>query len=139
VSLLKRVALGFTLLLLVLIAIVAWKLRSRAEDIPTELPAIDTALADPNTLVIPGGGALPDLKFAELRGKTAYILVEDRESMQARESTSLQRALNRWVYPPDVVGYQIGDADGMALIASKIEEFVAIMRVEMRIPLYMDY
>lgn len=138
-SLLKRVALGFTLLLLVLVGIVAWKLRSRAEVIPEKLPEIDTAVADPATLVIPGGGGLPDLKFAELRGKTAYIVVEDRESIQSRESTTLQRSLNRWVFPPDVVGYQIGDVDGFALLASKIEEFVALMRSEMRIPLYMDY
>lgn len=138
-SLLKRVALGFTLLLLALIAIVAWKLRSRAEVIPDELPAIDTTLYDPATMVIPGQGGLPEFKLADHRGKTLYIVVEDRESIQARESTSLQRALNRWVFPPDVAGFQIGDVDGFALLASKIEEFVALMRVEMRIPLYMDY
>lgn len=139
-SLLKRVALGFTLLLLVLVGVVAWKLRSRAEAIPDQLPEINAAEADPAAMVIPGGASgLPDLKIADLRGKTAYIVVEDRESIQSRESTSLQRALNRWVYPPDVVGYQIGDVDGFALLASKIEEFVVLMRSEMRIPLYMDY
>lgn len=138
-SLLKRIALGFTLLLLVLVGIVAWKLRSRAEAIPDELPAIDTAVLDPNTMVIPGQGGLPDFKLADHRGKTLYIVVEDRESISARESTSMQRALNRWVFPPDVLGFQIGDVDGFALLAGKIEEFVALMRVEMRIPLYMDY
>lgn len=139
-SLLKRIALGSTLLLLVLAGVVAWKLRSRAEDIPTELPAIDAAVADPASMVIPGGASgLPDLKLADLRGKTAYIVVEDRESIESRESTTLQRALNRWIFPPDVVGYQIGDVDGFAILASKIEEFVALMRSEMRIPLYMDY
>lgn len=138
-SLLKRVALGFTLLLLVLVGVVAWKLRSRAEVIPDELPAIDTAVFDPATMVIPAQGDLPDFKLADHRGKTLYIVVEDRESIQARESTTLQRALNRWVFPPDVAGFQVGDVDGFALLASKIEEFVALMRVEMRIPLYMDY
>ncbi len=138
-SLLKRVALGFTLLLLVLIGIVAYKLRSRAETIPDELPAIDTALHDPANLLIPAQGGLPDFTLAAHRGKTLYVVVEDRESISSRESMSLQRALNRWTYPPDVVGVQIGDVDGFALLQSKIEEFVALMRVEMRIPLYMDY
>lgn len=138
-SLFKRIAIGFTLLLLVLAGVVAWKLRSRAEAIPDELPAIDTAVADPNTLVIPGSGGLPDFKLADFRGKTLYVVVEDRESMQSRESKSLQRALNRWTFPPDVVGVQIGDVDGFALLASKIEEFVGLMRSEMRVPLYMDY
>lgn len=138
-SLLKRVALGFTLLVLVLVGIVAFKLRSRAEAIPDELPAIDTSLADPQHLVIPAQGGLPDFKLADHRGKTVYVVVEDRESMQSRESMSLQRALNRWTYPPDVVGYQVGDVEGFALLQSKIEEFVGLMRVEMRVPLYMDY
>jgi hypothetical protein len=140
VSLFKRVALGVTLLLLVLAGVVAWKLRSRAEAIPEQLPAIDAAEADPNAMVIPGGtSGLPDLKLADLRGKTAYLVVEDRESIQSRESTTIQRALNRWIFPPDVVGYQIGDVDGFGLLAGKIEEFVALMRSEMRVPLYMDY
>ena len=45
-------------------------------------------------------------------------------STERDQRTTLQRALNRWNFPPDVVGYQIGDVDGFALLASKIEEFV---------------
>lgn len=139
VSILKRVALVITVLLLAAAAFVAWKLRSRAEAIPEQLAAIDTAVADPQALVIPGSGGLPDLKIADLRGKTAYLVVEDRESMQARESKKMARALNRWVYPPDVTGVSIGDAEGFELLATKVEEILGGVRPELRVPLYIDY
>jgi hypothetical protein len=139
VSILKRVAVVFVVLLLGLVGFVAWKLRSRAEEIPKELPPIDAAVADPQAIVIPGGGGLPELKIADLKGKTAYLVVEDRESMQARESKTIQRALNRWSFPADVVGYNIGDAEGFELLSSKIEEFLAHLRKELRLPLYIDY
>ena len=139
VSLLKRILLGLTILLLAVIGAAAWLLRSRAETIPDELPAINTEEADPAKLVIPGSGGLPDLKFADLRGKTAYFVVGDRESMQAGESKQFDRALNRWTYPADVVGYGIADTEGFKLLASKIEEFLGAMRPEFRLPLYIDY
>lgn len=135
-SVLKRVALVITVLLLALIGAAAWMLRSRAEEIPAELPPTDI---DPMTVVIPGNGTLPDLKLADHRGKTVYLILGDRESMQARESKEFDRALNRWTYPPDVVGFAVGDAEGFKLLAGKIEEMLGAMRPEMRLPLYIDF
>lgn len=113
--------------------------RSRAEAIPDELPAIDVAAADPQKLVIPGSGGLPDLKLADLKGKTAYVIVEDRESMSAREASAMTRAMAKWTYPDDVVGYSIGDTEGFGLLRGKIEEIVTPMRAELRLPLYLDF
>lgn len=138
-SLFKRIALGFTVLLLVLIAVVAWKLRSRAETIPDQLAAIDTTTADPASLVIPEQGGLPAFKLADYKGKILYTVVEDYESVKSRESMSMQRALNRWVFPANVVGVQIGDADGFGMLAGTLEPFIKLMRGEMRVPLYMDF
>ena len=135
-SVLKRVALVITVLLLALVGAAAWMLRSRAEEIPAELPPTDV---DPMSIVIPGGGGLPDLRLADHKGKTLYLILGDRESMQARESKEFDRALNRWTYPPDVVGFAIGDAEGFKLLAGKIEEMLGAMRPEMRLPLYIDF
>lgn len=138
-SALKRVALVLTVLLLLGAGAVAWMLRSRAEPVPETLPPIDTAAADPMSVVIPGTGGLPDLKLADYKGKTLYMVLGDRESMQARESVEFDRALNRWTYPPDVVGVGIGDAEGFKLFAGKVEEMLGGLRPEMRIPLYIDF
>lgn len=135
-SILKRVALVITFLVLALIGVAAWMLRSRAEEIPAELPPTDV---DPMSIVIPGGSGMPDLKLAEHKGKTVYLILGDRESMEARESKDFDRALNRWTYPPDVVGFAIGDAEGFKLLAGKIEEMLGAMRPEMRLPLYIDF
>jgi len=139
VSILRKIALGLVLLVLILLGLVAWMLRSRAEEIPDELPAINIAEADPQKLVIPGGGGLGDLVIADLKGRTAYLIVEDRESMGARESSAMSRAMARWTYPDNVSGFAIGDAEGFGLLASKIEEFVGPMRPELRLPLYIDF
>ena len=77
--------------------------------------------------------------LADHKGKTVYLILGDRESMQARESKEFDRALNRWTYPPDVVGFAIGDAEGFKLLAGKIEEMLGAMRPEMRLPLYIDF
>lgn len=138
-SALRKVALALVLIVLSLIGAVAWMFRSRAEAIPDELPAIDLATADPQKLVIPGGGGLPDLKLADLKGKRAYLIVEDRESMSAREGSAMNRAMARWTYPDDVVGYSIGDTEGFGLLRGKIEEIVTPMRPELRLPLYLDF
>ncbi len=135
-SALKRVALVITVLLLALVGAAAWMLRSRAEEIPTELPPTDI---DPMSVVIPGSGGLPDLKLADYKGKTIYLILGDRESMEAREGKEFDRALNRWTYPPDVVGFAIGDAEGFKLLSGKIEEMLGAMRPEMRLPLYIDF
>lgn len=138
-SVLRKIALGIVLLLLLLLGAVAWMFRSRAEVIPDELPPIDAAMSDPQKVVVPGSGGLPDLAIAGLKGKTAYLIVEDRESMAARESSTMSRAMARWVYPEGVVGYAIGDAEGFGLLSGKIEEFVGPMRPELRLPLYIDF
>lgn len=139
VSVLRKIALVLVVVLLSLLGAVAWMFRSRAEAIPDQLPAIDVATADPQKLVIPGSGGLPDLKLADLRGKTAYLIVEDRESMSAREGSAMTRAMAQWIYPDDVAGYSIGDTDGFGLLRGKIEEIVAPMRPELRLPLYLDF
>lgn len=138
-SRLKRILLTLTILLLVLIGLVAWMFRSRAEPIPEQLPEINVAEADPMKIVIPGASPLPDLKLADLKGKTAYLVVGDRESMQAGESKLFDRALGRWKVPDDVVGYAIADTEGFKLFASKIDEILTPMRPEIRLPLYVDY
>ncbi|MDC0717025.1 hypothetical protein [Nannocystis bainbridge] len=138
-SVLRKIALGLVLLVLILLGLAAWMLRSRAEAIPDELPAINVAEADPQKLVIPGSGGLGDLVLADLKGRTVYLIVEDRESMAARESSAMSRAMARWGYPDTVSGFAVGDADGFALLASKIEEFVGPMRPELRLPLYIDF
>ncbi|WP_434423759.1 hypothetical protein [Nannocystis pusilla] len=138
-SILRKIALGLVLLVLILLGLVAWMLRSRAEEIPDELPAINVAEADPQKLVIPGGGGLGDLVLADLKGRTVYIIVEDRESMAARESSAMSRAMARWNYPDSVSGFAVGDAEGFGLLASKIEEFIGPMRPELRLPLYIDF
>ena len=139
VSLTKRILIGLTILLLVAIGAVAWMFRSRAEAIPDQLAPIDAAEADPNKVVLPGSAGLPDLKLADLRGKTVYLLVGDRESMQAKESKLFDRVLNRWILPEDVVGYGIADTEGFQLLAGKIEEFMGGLRPELRLPLYLDF
>ncbi len=139
VSVAKRIALVLTVLLLLLVGAVAWMLRSRAEPVPDVLPPIDAAQADPMSVVIPGTGGLPDLKLADYKGKTVYLVLGDRESMQAKESKEFDRALNRWTYPPDVVGFGVGDAEGFKLFAGKVEEMMGGIRPELRIPLYIDF
>ncbi len=138
-SLTKRILIGLTILLLVAVAVGAWMFRSRAESIPDELAPINTEEADPLKVIVPGTGGLPDLKLAELRGKTVYLLVGDRESMQAKESKRFDRALNRWIIPEDIVGFGIADTEGFKILASKIEEILGAMRPEIRLPLYIDY
>jgi len=139
VSALRKIALVLVVIVLSLIGAVAWMFRSRAEVIPDELPAIDVATADPQKLAIPGSGDQPELKLADLKGKTVYLIVEDRESMSAREGSAMTRALSKWTYPADVVGVSIGDTEGFGLLRGKIEEIVAPMRPEFRLPLYLDF
>jgi hypothetical protein len=139
VSLTKRILIGLTILLLVVVGAAAWMFRSRAEAIPDQLAPIDTAEADPSKIVIPGRGGLPDLVLADLRGKTVYLLVGDRESSQARESMLFDRALGRWDIPQDVVGFSIADTEGLRYLASVIEGFIDPMRPELRLPLHIDY
>jgi hypothetical protein len=138
VSWITRVLIGVVVVLLLVIGALAWLFRSQAEEIPDELPTLDDAKVAPADIMIPGGD-IPDLKVADLEGKRAYFVLEDRESMQAGESKDLNRALARWEMGDDVVGYAIGDAKGFGVFRSKIDEFMGMMRPEMRLPLYIDY
>lgn len=139
VSWLARILIGVTVVLLLLLGALAWLFRSQAEAIPEELAPIDVAAADPQKIVVPGDDVLPDLVVADLKGKRAYFILEDRESMEAGESKELTRALARWEVPGDVVGFLVGNAEGFGLLRSKINEFMGQMRDEMRLPLYIDY
>ncbi len=127
------------MLLLLLIGVVAWMFRSRAEAIPEELAPIDVAEADPMAVEIPGSAGLPPLKLGDYRGKTVYLVVGDRESMEAKEGQAFERALARWDYPEDVVGFGIANAEGFKLLAGTIEKFLGHMRPELRLPLYIDF
>ncbi|MCA9635959.1 MAG: hypothetical protein KC420_08020 [Myxococcales bacterium] len=67
-SWLARVLIGVVVVLLLVIGALAWLFRSQAEAIPDELPAIDTSVADPQKIVIPGDEVLPELRLADLKG-----------------------------------------------------------------------
>lgn len=139
VSWLARILIGVVVVLLLIIGALAWVFRSQAEAIPQELAPIDVAAADPQKIVIPGDEVLADLVVADLKGKRAYFILEDRESMEAGESKELTRALARWEVDDDVAGFLVGNAEGFGLLRSKINEFMGQMRDEMRLPLYIDF
>jgi len=138
VSWISRVLIGIVVVLLLGIGVLAWLFRSQTEAIPDELPAIDVATADPMAITIPGDD-ISDLVLRDLKDTTAYFLLEDRESMESGESKALNRALARWTLPENTVGYMVGDAQGFGLFRAKVSEFMGMMRVEMRLPLYIDY
>ena len=119
-SWIARVLIGVVVVLLLVIGALAWLFRSQAEEIPDELPTLDDAKVAPADITL-AGGDIPDLKVADLKGKRAYFVLEDRESMQAGESKDLNRALARWEMGDDVVGYAIGDAKGFGVFRSKID------------------
>jgi predicted transcriptional regulator len=115
-----------------------WRAHSRVEAIPAKLPE----LTDRDRLAklrVPGSDGLADLAVADLRGHVSYLVLENKESFQAREGRSLGAALDRWRYPDDVRGYAIFDAEGMGILRFKIDEFVRGFRAEARLPIYLDY
>lgn len=138
-SVLRKFAVGLVVLLLLIAGVVAWMFRSRAEEIPDELPPIDAAEADPQKLVIPGSAGLPDLKLADYRGKTLYLAVEDRESNESGEGKAVSRATAQWTYPEGVTGFVVVDVEGFGMFASKVEEYAKYFRPEVRLPLYFDF
>jgi hypothetical protein len=139
---LLRTVLKILLVLLGLLVAAAgflyWKLRPRVEAIPAQLAAVED-LERVARIRVPGDDGLPDLVLGDLRGQTAYFVLESRESMQAREGRELHRALDRWSYPEGVRGFSIGEAEGLGLLKWQIDKFVRFMRRESRLPLYMDY
>jgi hypothetical protein len=133
-----RVVLGLVVLVLIAGGFLWWKLRPRVESIPTQLAAVND-LDRVAQIRLPGDGELPELVLGKLRGQTAYFVLESRESMKAREGRELSRALDRWVYPEGVLGFSIGEAEGLGLLKWQIDKFIGFMRRESRLPLYMDY
>lgn len=119
---------------------VAWAMWPEVEELPETLPDIEpeVSVAD---LSLDAQGPLPTLRLGDLQGKTAFLLIEGRESMTGGEGRQLHRALNRWILPEDVVGFTIGDAPAaMILMRDKIErEFLGPMREEFKLPVYVDY
>ncbi len=115
-----------------------WKSKTRVEAIPSQLPQVADAERI-GKIRVPGVDGLPDLVLGELHGKTAYFVLESKESMEAREGRSLSLALDRWVYPESTRGYSIGEAEGLGILKWKVDQIVAHMRAESRLPLYMDY
>jgi hypothetical protein len=115
-----------------------WRAHSRVEAIPAKLPELDDR-ARLARLRVPGSDGLPDLAVADLHGHVTYLVLENKESFQAREGRTLGAALDRWRYPDDVRGYAIFDAEGMGILRFKIDEFVRGFRAEARLPIYLDY
>ncbi len=108
----------------------------RVEPIPEVLPEVTEG---DGTLSIAGSGTVPGLSLEQLRGNMVFLRVEDRESFSNGEGRSLNRALDRWVYPSDTVGYVIGDAEGFSVFASQIDRVAGWLRDEMRFPFVLDY
>ncbi|MBK8259723.1 MAG: hypothetical protein IPK80_00010 [Nannocystis sp.] len=90
-SWLKRILIGVTLLLLVLVAISAWLFRSQAEAIPSELRRSTPPRIRKTSSSRRRRPARARAR-AELRGRTSYFVIEDRESMQAGEQGGEPRA-----------------------------------------------
>src|SRR4051812_38860253 len=140
----SRIVVRSVLVLLVLLVATGaggyfwWKSKTRVEAIPTKLPEVpaEERLA---RIRVPGADGLPDLVLGQLRGKTAYFVLESEQSMKAREGRSLSLALDRWRYSDDVRGFAIGEAEGLGLLRGTINDTVRHMRADTRLPLYMDY
>lgn len=113
----------------------AWMLL-QPEPIPAELPPLP---AEPRPIVIPGTQGASDLDFASLRGKTVFFVLVGAWTAGSTEGVALDRALNRWIYPPSTEGFIIGDARGLGLFGSRIEASMDHFAREQRFPLYVDY
>lgn len=118
----------------VLLGTGAWFLR--VEDIPDELPPVQ---GDPSSIVIPPVSSEPPLALAELAGKTAFFVVVGPQSGESKEGTALNHALNRWVLPPEVVGFIVVDAEGFGVFKDKAAKYFDVFKGETRFPLYADF
>jgi hypothetical protein len=136
---LKRIVLGLAALIVAVGGYFAWKFRPQVEEIPEELEQVEDTV-DHLAVKFRAQGPLPELTLRDLNGKTAFFVIEGKESMQSSEGTQIKRALNRWIYPENVTGFMIGDADGAGLLAKKIEDtIVKHMRDETKWPIYLDF
>ncbi len=109
-----------------------WKLRPRVEPIPAQL-------ADVPDVEAIRSFRLRDLVVGDLRGKTAYFVIEGRESMESGEGRALTSALNRWEFPSDVAGYWIAEVEGLGMLSFKIDDYIERFAAESRLPIYADY
>jgi predicted transcriptional regulator len=117
-----------------------WSMWPEVDDIPEQLEPIHADVSIPD-LELDAQGPLPAVRLGDLHGKTVYLMIEGKESMMGGEGKLLRRALHRWQLPDDVVGFSVGDAPaGAVVMRSKIEsEFLAPMRSEMKLPIYIDF
>jgi hypothetical protein len=118
----------------------AWSMWPEVDDIPEQLEAISADVSIPD-LELEAQGPLPAVRLGNLHGNTVYLLIEGKESMMGGEGKQLRRALHRWKLPEDVLGFSVGDAPaGAVVMRGKIEsEFLAPMRSEMKLPIYIDF
>jgi hypothetical protein len=114
-----------------------WKLRAQVEPIPAVLAAVDDRKA--GEISLPGIGEQPALVLAEQRGHVTYLVLEGKDSMASGEGRELTRALDRWKHAPDVRGFFVGETEGLGFLRWKIDDFVAAIQRESRLPVYMDY
>lgn len=131
---LRKILLVLAVSLAALVGIGAWLMR--VEDIPDELPPIQ---GDPLAVAIPPLGAQPPLELGKLTGKTAFFVVVGPQTGDSDEGEKLNRALNRWSFPKETVGYIVGDAEGFGMFQQKISETMQHFGAEMRYPLYVDF
>jgi hypothetical protein len=118
----------------------AWSMWPEVDDIPEQLEPISADVSIPD-LELDAQGPLPAVRLGDLHGKTVYLMIEGKESMMGGEGKQLRRALHRWQLPDNVVGFSVGDAPAGAIVMrKKIEdEFLAPMRSEMKLPIYIDF
>jgi predicted transcriptional regulator len=118
----------------------AWSMWPQVDDIPEQLEPISADVSVPD-LELDAQGPLPAVRLGDLHGKTVYLMIEGKESMMGGEGKQLRRALHRWQLPDDVIGFSVGDAPaGAVVMRNKIEsEFLAPMRSEMKLPIYIDF
>jgi len=113
-------------------------LRRHVEEIPDELPEI-AADADPMSIELPAQSGLPALRLRDHAGKTIYLLVDSRESMESGEAKKLRRKLDYWTFPDDTVGFAVGHVKGYGAFSGMIDEMLDAFRDEQRLPMYADY
>jgi hypothetical protein len=122
-------------LVAVVLGVGAWYLR--VDDIPDELPPV---VGDPATIDIPAAAdQAPQLRIADLHGKTAFFIVFSPSMDDKKEGQKLNRALNRWILPANVEGHIVADAEGFGLFQEKVKTFIGAFAGEMRFPLHVDY
>lgn len=121
-------------LVVVVLGVGAWLLR--VEDIPDELPPVQ---GDPLAIELAPVADEGWLRLRELGGTTSFFVIMGPQSGDSKEGQPLNRALNRWVYPPTTRGYWIGDAEGFAMFRSKVSEAMTQFAGELRFPLHVDF